>query len=182
MVLKKQTVWLLSMLTVLVVLSAYYLVQGPNSQLTSKGKQSALPADIKLDAAVKTKEDTNKPPVMTASDDYFVSSRMKRNDEQGQEMDKYLEVMQSGTAQPTAVEQAKKKYDELASLQDTETQVEELIKSAGNFKNAIVIAKDDMVRVIVQAQSLKPEKAVEIISLVKQHMKVSGNNIIVSYK
>jgi stage III sporulation protein AH len=182
MVLKKQTVWLLSMLTVLVVLSAYYLVQGPNSQLTSKGKQGAMPADIKLDAAVQTKNTSNQAPVMTASDDYFARSKMQRDDEQGQEMDKFLEVMQSATAQPTAVEQAKKKYDQLTSLQDTQTQVEDLVKSVGNFKDALVIAKDDMVRVIVQANSLKPDKAVEIISLVKQHMKVPGNNIIVSYK
>ncbi|WP_027417575.1 SpoIIIAH-like family protein [Aneurinibacillus terranovensis] len=185
MVLKKQTVWLLSMLTILVVLSAYYLVQGPTKQVpvVSKDKQDSVPADMNFGATVKTKQTSvDKGPAPTQTDDYFISFKMNRDAEQSQEMDQFLQVMQSSSAQPTAIAQAKKKYEELAALQDMQNQVEELIKSTGHYKDAIVIAKDDMVHVIVQAKSLPKNKAVDIIGLVNQQMKVPSNNIIVSYK
>lgn len=183
MVLKKQTVWLLSMLTILVVLSAYYLVQGPSQQVpvALNGKQ-AVPTDSNLDAAVQIKQTTEKAPITTPTDDYFISSKMQRDAQQEQEMDQFMEVISNGNAKPTVIAQAKKKYDELSSLYDNQTQVEELVKSVGHYKDALVIAKDDMVRVIVQANALTPDKVVEIISLVKQNMKVHGNSITVSYK
>ncbi|WP_243014067.1 SpoIIIAH-like family protein [Brevibacillus borstelensis] len=39
MMLRKQTVWLLTMLAVMVVLSGYYLVKGPDSQVSTLGQQ-----------------------------------------------------------------------------------------------------------------------------------------------
>ncbi|MED0675600.1 SpoIIIAH-like family protein [Aneurinibacillus thermoaerophilus] len=197
MVLKKQTVWLLSMLAVLVVLSAYYLVQGSSGQVqvatgnmsdTSKAPQSSLATDVKTDmkgVSVETKQVAPKPegmPVTTPSDDYFIGYKMQRDAQQEQEMGRFMEVMTNGDANPKAIAEAKKKLEELAALKDNQTQVEELVKSLGSFKDVVVIAKDDMVRVVVQAETLKKDKVVEIINVVKQHMKVPGNNIVVSYK
>ncbi|WP_047151485.1 SpoIIIAH-like family protein [Aneurinibacillus tyrosinisolvens] len=189
MVLKKQTVWLLSMLAILVVLSAYYLFQGPSQQVpvatgntNDAGKTQGDLVGGNKDISVSTKEAAPETPAAAPSDDYFISYKMDRDARQEQEMDRFMEVMSNSDAKSETIAEARKKYDELAALKDNQTQVEELVKSAGSYKNVVVIAKDDMVRVIVQANSLKKEKAVEIISLVKQHMKVPGNNIVVSYK
>ncbi|MBN6186019.1 SpoIIIAH-like family protein [Aneurinibacillus sp. BA2021] len=191
MVLKKQTIWLLSMLAVLVVLSAYYLVQGPAEQVpvaTGDMSDTAAPKELLPDdkgVSVETKQLAQQPegmPVTTPTDDYFIGYKMQRDAQQEQEMGRFMEVMTNSDAKPTAIAEAKKKYEELAALKDNQTQVEELVKSLGNYKDVVVIAKDDVVRVVVQADTLKPDKVVEIIGLVKQHMKVPGNNIVVSYK
>lgn len=186
MILKKQTVWLLSMLAILVVLSGYYLVEGPNGKTpatTTQNPNGATTPD-KPDVNVNTKDTTpnTATPSSTSSDDYFMTYKMNRDAKQDQEIDKYMEVMTSNTAKTEAVAEAKKKYDELNALKSSQSQVEELIKASGNYKDAIVIAQDNMVRVIVQAKSLKPDKVVEIINIVKEHMKVPGNNITVEYK
>lgn len=191
MVLKKQTVWLLSMLAVLVVLSAYYLVQGPSEQVpvTSKSTNEAAgippaPADDK-GISVETKQVTPQPegmPVTTPTDDYFMGYKMQRDAQQEQEIGQFMEVMSNSDAKPAAIAEARKKIEELSALKDNQTQVEELVKSLGNYKDVVVIAKDDMVRVVVQAETLKRDKVVEIIGVVNQHMKVPGKNIVVSYK
>ncbi|HZG80302.1 MAG TPA: SpoIIIAH-like family protein, partial [Brevibacillus sp.] len=41
MILRKQTVWLLTMLAVMVVLSGYYLAKGPQEQVPTSGQQQA---------------------------------------------------------------------------------------------------------------------------------------------
>jgi stage III sporulation protein AH len=191
MVLKKQTIWLLSMLAVLVVLSAYYLVQGPTEQVpVASGNLSdttqplsAVPNDKGV--SVETKQVAPQQegvPATTPSDDYFIGYKMQRDSQQEQEIGRFMEVMTNTDAKPEAIAEAKKKYEELTALKDNQNQVEELVKSLGNFKDVVVIAKDDMVRVVVQAEALKKDKVVEIIDIVRQHMKVPGNNIVVSYK
>ncbi|GEN32825.1 MULTISPECIES: SpoIIIAH-like family protein [Aneurinibacillus] len=194
MVLKKQTVWLLSMLAVLVVLSAYYLVQGPVEQVPvatgNMNDTAQMPPDVPASdkdkgVSVETKQVAPQPegtPVTTPSDDYFIGYKMQRDAQQEQEMGRFMEVMSNTEAKPAAIAEARKKYEELAALKDSQTQVEELVKSLGSYKDVVVIAKDDMVRVVVQTETLKKDKVVEIINVVKQHMKVSGNNIVVSYK
>ncbi|ERI08040.1 SpoIIIAH-like family protein [Aneurinibacillus aneurinilyticus] len=191
MALKKQTVWLLSMLAVLVVLSAYYLVQGPSEQVpvASKSTNEAagippVPANDK-GVSVETKQVAPQPegmPATTPTDDYFTGYKMQRDAQQEQEIGQFMEVMSNSDAKPAAIAEAKKKLEELSALKDNQTQVEELVKSLGSYKDVVVIARDDMVRVVVQTETLKRDKVVEIIGVVKQHMKVPGNNIVVSYK
>ncbi len=186
MILKKQTVWLLSMLAILVVLSGYYLVEGPNgttSPTSTQNKDGANTGD-KPDINVNTKQVTpnTATPSSTTSDDYFISYKMNRDARQEQELDKYMEVMINNNAKTDLRDEAKKKYEELEALRNQQAEVEELIKQAGNYKDVIVVAQDNMVRVIVQAKTLKTDKVVEIINIVKQHMKIPGNNITVENK
>lgn len=186
MILKKQTVWLLSMLAILVVLSGYYLVEGPNgttSNTVTQNKDGANTGD-KTDINVNTKQVTpnTATPSSTTSDDYFISYKMNRDARQEQELDKYMEVMINNNAKADLRDEAKKKYEALEALRNQQAEVEELIKQAGNYKDVIVVAQDNMVRVIVQAKTLKSDKVVEIINIVKKHMKIPGNNITVENK
>ncbi|WCN38927.1 SpoIIIAH-like family protein [Aneurinibacillus uraniidurans] len=191
MVLKKQTVWLLSMLAILVVLSAYYLVQGPAEQVPmatgQMNDQGALPAGDGKDNGIKvsTKQVTPQAdgvPVASPSDDYFIGYKMQRDAQQEQELGRYMEVMTNANTKPTEKADAKKNYDELSARKDNQDQIEELVKAIGSYKDVVVIAKDDMVRVLVQTDNLKKDKAVEIINLVREHMKVPGLNVVVNYK
>ena len=180
MVLKKQTVWLLSMLTIMVVLSAYYLVQGPIKQVpvASDAKQKT---EATKDVQVDSKQITQAPIVATDGADYFVGVKMNRDAQNSKKMEDYMSVMTNTDASVEVIGKAKQSYDQLVSLQDTELNVENLIKALG-YKEAVVISKDDRVNVIVQAEKIEKNKAVEILSLVKKHMNIPGQNIVVSYK
>lgn len=59
MLLRKQTVWLLTMLAVMVVLSGYYLVKGPQQQIPALGEKSKQESPV-LGVEVNT-EETNLP-------------------------------------------------------------------------------------------------------------------------
>ncbi|HJV44446.1 MAG TPA: SpoIIIAH-like family protein [Bacillota bacterium] len=184
MVLKKQTVWLLSMLTIMVVLSAYYLVQGPIKQVpvALDGKQKVEKQKV-TDVQVDSKQVTTGNKVTTAIDasDYFVGVKMDRDAWNSKQMEEYMTVMTSNEAKADSIGKAKQSYDKLVSLQETEMNVENLIKALG-YKEAVVVSKDDRVNVIVQADKVEKNKVVEIMSLVKKHMDVPGQNIVVSYK
>jgi len=186
MVLKKQTVWLLSMLTIMVVLSAYYLLQGPVEQVPVATDQVEKKADLAQDVQVdsqqimpKAMDDLVAP--AASSEDYFLAVKMNRDAQNSLKMEEYMTVMTNGDASAEAIAQAKEGYEALTTMQETETNVENLIKAMG-FNEAVVIAKDDKVSVIVQADKLDRMKAVEIMTLISKHLDVPGKNVIVSYK
>jgi stage III sporulation protein AH len=179
MVLKKQTVWLLSMLTIMVVLSAYYLIQGPVQQVPVAGKAKTDQA-VKV-ASKQVTSDKVQTEATAAGDDYFMGTKMKRDATNSQKMEEYMTVMTNDKASSTDIAKAKEEYDRLASLEDTEMNIENLIKALG-YNEAVVTSKEDRVNVIVQANKLDADNAVKIISLISQHMNVPGKNVVVSYK
>jgi stage III sporulation protein AH len=182
MVLKKQTVWLLSMLTIMVVLSAYYLIQGPVQQVPVAGK-AKTDQSVKVDSKQVASDNGKALQSETAAtgDDYFMGTKMKRDAYNSQKMDEYMAVMTNDKASSADIAKAKEEYDKLASLQDTEMNVESLIKALG-YNEAVVTSKEDRVNVIVEANKLDADNAVKIISLISKHMNVPGKNIVVSYK
>lgn len=185
MVLKKQTVWLLSMLTIMVVLSAYYLLQGPIEQIpvASNPSMEEMVSNLQVDSKQldmpKNKEEVAQE-IHGSSSDYFIETKLERDELQAQRMEEYLSIM-TNAEDEKAVMQAKEDYDRLVTQQDTEMTVESLIKALG-YNEAVIISKDNRVNVIVQADKLERQNAVEIMKLVTQHMEVPSENIVVTYK
>ncbi len=204
MLLRKQTVWLLTMLAVMVVLSGYYLVKGPNQQIPALGEKSKQVEPL-TGVEVNTKE-TNQPdgdaaPVegqnptietpgnsdVNAADlpetasDYFQGYKMKREAMLEQQKDEQMAIMMNPDASPQAVADAKAKHEELSNLETKTLAMEELLKAKG-YKEAVVNAQDNTVDVIVQKDKLQPQEVVDIIALAKQHFKVSGSNVTVRFK
>lgn len=245
MMLRKQTVWLLTMLAVMVVLSGYYLVKGPNEQLPALGNEqkttapdamlgvdvntqtvdpqdntAQLPTTIDASGtsatvlptpdatapdtaaapngattpdatapsataqpdATKTDATTaptaaNQLPATTTSE-FFQGYKMQRDAMLSKQKDEQFSIMKSDTASPQAYADAKKKHEELSTLESTTTALEELLKGSG-YKDAVVLPQNDKVQVIVQADKLTNKEVVDIIATVKQQMNVSGNNVIV---
>lgn len=204
MLLRKQTVWLLTMLAVMVVLSGYYLVKGPNQQIPALGEKSKQVEPL-TGVEVNTKQ-TNQPdgdaaPVegqnptietpgnsdVNAADlpetasDYFQGYKMKREAMLEQQKDEQMAIMMNPDASPQAVADAKAKHEELSNLETKTLAMEELLKAKG-YKEAVVNAQDNTVDVIVQKDKLQPQEVVDIIALAKQHFKVSGSNVTVRFK
>lgn len=182
MVLKKQTVWLLSMLTIMVVLSAYYLIQGPVEQVpvaTDVKEQKADP-EVQIDSKqVVDGQQVVDVNVIPGSSDYFMEAKLERDEINYKRLEDYMAVISNSDASAEAIAEAKESYEKLAEKQEVETNVESLIKALG-YNEAVIITQNDRVNVIVQAEKMEPKQVVEIMNVVKQNL--DTKNVVVSYK
>lgn len=208
MILRKQTVWLLTMLAVMVVLSGYYLVKGPTEQVPALGEEKkqveplsgvevqtkqtdpqipdAKPVEGKTSAAqAPTTENTALPNDIAAlpetASDVFQGYKMKREALLQQQKDEQISIMSSGEATPQAIAEAKAKYDELSTLENATISLEEMLKASG-YKDAVVYVQNEKATVIVQKDKLEPNEVVTIIAQVKQHLNVPATNVTVQVK
>ncbi|MDR7072686.1 SpoIIIAH-like family protein [Fictibacillus barbaricus] len=157
MLLKKQTVWLLTMLSLIIVLSVYYI--------TSPGSSDDL---AYLEAGKKSGKDATVSGV--ASDDMFTALRLERDELRDEMESDYVAVAGSEDASAEVAAEAWEKLSELQSLSMKEQTVETLIKAKG-FKDALVNSVDDhAVKVIVKADKLSKKDVVQIMNLANEHL------------
>lgn len=181
MVLKKQTVWLLTMLTLMVVLSAYYLFNNQPSEMNDYADLSEM-ADLDENSWADGLDDVSSDmTVESMSDsDYFLSYRMERQTMREQMLSHYQEIVGSSEASTEAIADARGKMNEIHEMAETEMTLESLLKTEG-YEEAIVVADVDQVNVVVKSDSLNKQQALDIIHLVRSQLpNISGNQVFVS--
>ncbi|HWJ76844.1 MAG TPA: SpoIIIAH-like family protein [Niallia sp.] len=177
MLLKKQTVWLLTMLSLVVVLSVYYITspEGKINDLASSDKQTE---NVKKDeaGAEKTSENTV---TTTDSEAVFEQMRLDLMEERDKQKEELVAIQ--GSAEKTAEEknQATEKIKELQEISDNEKIMESLIK-AENYEDVLVQTSDDgTVNVTVKTDELSAEAANDIVQLVRKNMDSPNANVAV---
>jgi stage III sporulation protein AH len=172
MLLKKQTVWLLTMLSLVVVLSVYYITspeQKSNELAAVKQEEKADQKEKETKTDTETKEgDTVISQV--AGDEEFEALRLKLQDERS-ELKEQLNAVVATTDLPAAerseaVDQMKK----LNEIAQKEEMLETLIK-ARDYEDVLVRADGSTVKIIVKSkkESSKSE-ANAIIQMVKKEI------------
>jgi stage III sporulation protein AH len=174
MLLKKQTVWLLTMLSLVVVLSVYYITspeqkgndmaaveQKAKQQIASKTAQTNQKTDAKNNNAVVT---------TVAGDGAFDELRMQLEDERSKEKAQ-LEAEVASTDLPA--DKLSEAYDQMQKLSETaqkEEVLETLIKTMG-YDDALVRADGEKVNITVKSKKKhSPSAANDIIQLVKKEI------------
>ncbi|OIK11740.1 stage III sporulation protein AH [Bacillus sp. MUM 116] len=175
MLLKKQTVWLLTMLSLVVVLSVYYITspeQKKSNDLAAveqKAKDQINQKDTNTKATTKTNAKGEKTIIsQVAGDDEFEALRLDLEDKRSQ-MKEELTTEMASTNLPA--DERSKAMDQMKELNETaqkEEILETLIKSKG-YEDALVRAEGSNVRVIVKSKN-KPSAtaANDIIQEVKK--------------
>lgn len=201
MMLKKQTVWLLTMLSLVVVLSVYYIMspQGENAvtveDTKSKGmeEKKAEPekgtdkgteknaeeksTDKETNANqedVETSGEEGKAVSEQTDDELFTTYRLELEDKRSKQREEYNEIVSSDDA--TAQEKSEA-YDQMTALSEaegTERQLETLIKTKG-YKDALVSAEGDKVNITVRSDKKSKSQAADIIDLVTKEMRGLDN-------
>ena len=170
----KQTVWVLTMLTVMVVLSAYYLVSEPIDP--AKLANTDLKESVN---EVVTNEVANDPQMTDEigenTDDYFVGLKYEKRNMRSKQIDEYYTMLKSN-ASAEAMAQIQDKIERLQSLDEGELVLEKLLIADG-YKDAIVLSNDDGVDVVLQAKSIKDEEAVRIIKMVSENLDVPATKV-----
>ncbi|RIW33642.1 SpoIIIAH-like family protein [Bacillus salacetis] len=171
MLLKKQTVWLLTMLSLVIVLSVYYITspsqqaadmanvdenspaQGEEaSKETSKGEETA--ADGEVDIVTEA-----------AGDEVFETLRMEFLDQRSKSREDLETKLASADLSIEEKNEAIEQMDQLKELATTETVLETMIKTMG-YEDALVRADGEQVRVTVKAKEHSTAEANKIIRLV----------------
>ncbi|MEH7391132.1 MULTISPECIES: SpoIIIAH-like family protein [unclassified Bacillus (in: firmicutes)] len=160
MLLKKQTVWLLTMLSLVVVLSVYYITSpeqnGQNlANSPEKAEQSNEPA------ATENLDDSE---VITnaSGDEMFEALRLKLNDERSKMIEELSAKMANTQLPAEEISAAKDQIDQLDALAKKEEMLEMLIRSM-DYEDVLVRAEGKNVRVTVKAKELSRSAANDII-------------------
>lgn len=176
--LKKQTVWLLTMLSLVVVLSVYYITspeQKGNEMATTAQKasdqQEMKQAADKTQESVKPDVKDQKTVVTTVEgDDAFDSLRMQLEDQRSQKKED-LQAEIASTDLPA--DKRSEAYDQMQKLNETaqkEEILETLIKTMG-YEDALVRADGEKVNITVKSKKKHTAAAAnDIIQLVKKEI------------
>ncbi|PGL72407.1 SpoIIIAH-like family protein [Bacillus sp. AFS055030] len=184
---KKQTIWLLTMLSLVVVLSVYYVTTPDNLKTTSfmnmntntnTDSLDSTPKDAKkTDANTATSKHNDKETTSqeNSTSEVFLKQRMEQEDQRSQLIDEYKATVDSATASAQEKSEAFTNMNELQKLTALESDVEAMIKEAG-YKDALVRSDKDEVKVDVTSAKPSRKAANDIIQMTRS---VLGEKLVV---
>lgn len=183
MVLKKQTAWLLTMLSLIIVLSVYYIFSPGESptnvaymdeeeeEFTQSDDDAVETTEEDLESLEEVDSTTN-----VSSDETFAALRIKINEARDKQLAQYQEVVASGEI---SAEMKSEAYAKMENLNEQSKQInvlESLLTNQFGFQDVIVNPIDSRnFNVIVKADSLSNKEANEIMRKTVEHL---GNGIV----
>ncbi|PLT29155.1 SpoIIIAH-like family protein [Peribacillus deserti] len=184
MLLKKQTVWLLTMLSLVVVLSVYYITtpQKPASDMAAteeKKKEKPAAKTTTSDTAKKENADSGKAVTAPANDEVFEAMRMELEDERNKQKEELAVAM----TEDISAEEKNAAYEKINNLDDLavkEGMLESLIVSM-NYDGALVRIKGKEVHVLVKSKKQSSKAANEIMTTVSKELG-TGTNVAVEFQ
>ncbi|MFD2630796.1 SpoIIIAH-like family protein [Oceanobacillus kapialis] len=176
--LKKQTVWLLTMLSLMIVLSVYYMTspdsedlaylnngQGDNEETVSSDP-SEEEGDVEEEDGTEGETEVDNISNL-GEDELFTTIRMELNDKRSMTKDRLTDIVASSASSPEEKDEALKEIDVLEEIETKETILEESILETGEYPDVLVRSEDDKVHVHVRAEELSPTEANNIMQMVR---------------
>ncbi|MEB2629868.1 SpoIIIAH-like family protein [Peribacillus frigoritolerans] len=194
MLLKKQTVWLLTMLSLVVVLSVYYLTapeeNAADMTATEQMEQEENKTDSKTESKAETKgenkseketsKNTEGSSVTIASGDEFESLRMQIEDERAKLNEELTAKMGNTELSAEERDEAYAKIEQLSETKVKENIIENLIV-AMDYNAALVRVDGTDVKVSVKADKQTKTEANNIIRLVRKEVS-DAQNVVVDFQ
>ncbi len=170
MMLKKQTVWLLTMLSLVVVLSVYYITAEPveNDNLANVDVQEEEDKQNADGTIEKSESHTIVQDV--SKDEVFEEIRLQIQDERSKKLEELQQAAGSADLSAEERSEAKDEMNRLQKMAEKEKQIESLIIQTLGYEDALVQADERDVLVTVKGDDHSKAKANEIIKIVKEEM------------
>lgn len=168
--LKKQTVWLLTMLSLMVVLSIYYMMSDHEDiAYIDTGEESLEQATLSEpvdDTDVEIEDIQSIEP-----NELFTTIRMEVQDERSMKKDRLKEIVASGDATADEINEALSEIDEIDKLTSKETILQEsILASKEEYEDVLVRTEEDKVHVHVITDELTKEEANNIMQMVRDEL------------
>lgn len=185
--LKKQTVWLLTMFSLVVVLSVYYVTspqlteevafeqkEEANNEKDLKPTDEAMQEEAMQEEVVNEGEVANEGEVTVeqnnaTSDDLFTALRLEIEDERSKLRQELNAIVASNNVSAEEKNKAIDQLQQLSNIAEKEAVLETLIKSKG-YDDALVRAHENQVHITVKAKEHSEKAANEIIQLVQSEL------------
>ncbi|SDK55763.1 SpoIIIAH-like family protein [Sediminibacillus albus] len=173
--LKKQTVWLLTMLSLMIVLSVFYMSSPNNEELaflnnSTEGNEEQATSTSTTDSAegdAEVLEEGDSVISQTSTDELFTSIRMDIQDERSSMKERLEEIVASSSASTDEINAAYEEMQQLDEAAKKESIIEETILSENQYEDVLVRSEDNEVVVTVKAEELSRTEANNIIQMVK---------------
>ncbi|WP_077326901.1 SpoIIIAH-like family protein [Virgibacillus siamensis] len=166
--LKKQTVWLLTMLSLMIVLSVYYVTSpsGGDFAYVNDGTDNA--SETEKASTEKAKKDDAKVNEISnlGEDQLFTTMRMEIQNERSKVKDRLDDVVASSGATIQEKNKARNKMNQLDEYTSKEAILEKSIISSEDYKDVLVRYDEDKVHVHVKADKLSKTEVVNIMQMV----------------
>jgi len=197
---KRQTIWLISMLSLMVVLSAYYLFSDSLEEINTASEQAGISDMDAIDVSEVTDENADEADDHTVADpsatdeeilkkvqaeankgeDFFASIQLQRNEALAKETERLMTIITDSKQNTEAVGKA---YDDLNKIEEKQakiTNVEDMLMK--DYPNVVVTeSAGQHWKVIVQSDKLEKSEAVSIIDLVMSELNLTQDKISVQY-
>lgn len=168
MLLKKQTVWLLTMLSLVVVLSVYYVTSDPTkSDLASGGKEEATEDMAASDKDMKVITEAS-------GDEAFETVRLEVQDKRSKERADLTAKVASPDLTAEEKNELYTQMQDLTAMETKEKTLESLIKTLG-YDDALVRADNEEIHITVKAKEHSRADAARILQVVREEV---GTNMV----
>lgn len=203
---KRQTVWLSTMMVLSLMLIGYYTVNngaggttsttgGADSVTTSgapgtdsgSGSSQASGSGSSTgqsDSSSSTSGQSNTN-TKTSDNDWFITSRTTQEQKLAQQDDMYKEIISSDKSSNAQVVQAQQEDKQLTAIEGAMGQARDAVLAEG-YPDCVIFPTTDTktgvvtkVQVYVKADKLTNDKAIQIMNVVSQNMGIGINNIVV---
>lgn len=166
MLLKKQTVWLLTMLSLVVVLSVYYITSPEQKSTDLATVEKNVKNEVaNKDTKTKAEAKDGKTVVSTvAGDAEFEELRLKLDELRGEQKEELTATMASTDLPAEERMKAKDQMQQLNDIAQKEELLETMIKTMG-YEDALVRADGEKVRVTVKSKKKPSASAANKIIL-----------------
>lgn len=191
---KRQTIWLVSMLSLMVVLSAYYLFTedvDKGSTMTTAPTNGELKVDevsganwnsvqegllSEDDEAVLRQIEQN---LTSVGGDYITKLQFSRIENYAKEESRLLGII-SDTKQDEA--QMNAAIDELNRLEEQEERLASIeAELSASFPSVIIAEENNRFKVVVQSENLDRAQAADIVEMVMKTMEIGAGQVSVQY-
>ncbi|MFD1707030.1 SpoIIIAH-like family protein [Siminovitchia sediminis] len=167
MLLKKQTVWLLTMLSLVVVLSVYYVTSDPATNDLAAGSEEA-------EEEMAGNKDDMKVITEASGDEAFETIRLEMQDKRSKEIEEITAKVASPDLTAEEKNELYSKMQDLSAMETKEKTLESLIKTLG-YDDALVRASDNEVMITVKASEHSRADAARILQIVREEI---GTNMV----
>jgi len=166
--LKKQTVWLLTMLSLMIVLSFYYMTSDTEDLAyidngSSDSEEAAATDQVEEDGDAEVSDVNN-----VGEDELFTTIRMELQDKRSMQKDRLKEAVASSSTSTNEKNEALNEMEVMDNVASKETILQDSILSAtAEYEDVLVRAEDEKVHVHVKVDELSKEEVVNIMQMVK---------------
>lgn len=165
---KKQTIWLLTMLSLLVVLTIYYVTSDKDNFaftfVPDKAANVDEPVDDPIEIGITSQDDIGEY-------EFFLMTRMEIEDQRSMKKERLKEVIKANNVSATEVNNALDEIDYLENISIKENVARQSILSLDDaYSDVLVRTDEDKVMVHVLTDDMLPEAASHIIQVVRDEI------------